>query len=314
MKLQKKSGRLMAIEKTLKLGTRGSPLAMKQALEVQAKLCTAHGWPLERVEICVMKTTGDRFTDRPLSAIGGKGLFTKELEEGLYSGAIDFAVHSTKDVATHLPAGLVLSTILPREDVRDAFVSLKYKSIDALPMGAVVGTSSLRRKAQLLHERPDLEVIEFRGTVGTRMEKLQAGQAEATFLAMAGLRRLGRDDLMGVAAFAIEVDAMLPAVAQGAISIEIRENDVELAALLAPLHDEKTAFAVEAERAMLRVLDGSCRTPIAAYFDGEKLRGEVLSLDGRQVLRVVKSGDDAQKLGEEAARDLLAQGAADVLG
>ncbi len=308
----------MPLEKIWKLGTRGSPLALKQAEEVKAKLCAAHGWASERVEIVVMKTTGDRFTDRPLSSIGGKGLFTKELEDGLYSGAIDFAVHSTKDVATVLPKGLKLTAILEREDPRDAFVSLKYKSIDELPQGAVVGTSSLRRKAQLLHKRPDLEVIEFRGSVGTRLEKLEAGQAEASFLAMAGLRRLGREEMFGHSVFPIDIEDMLPAVAQGAISIEIRAVDHELEALLAPLHHQDTAFAITAERAMLRQLDGSCRTPIAGHFHGNWLQGEVLSLDGQTALRVDERdalhAETAEELGIKTAEKLLEMGAADVLG
>lgn len=298
----------------LKLGTRGSPLALKQAEEVKARLISAHGMAENDIEIVVMKTTGDRFTDRPLSAIGGKGLFTKELEEGLYSGEIDCAVHSTKDVATVLPEGLKLAVILEREDVRDAFVSITYRSIEDLPNGAVFGTSSLRRKAQLLNLRPDLKVVEFRGTVGTRLEKLEANVAQASFLAMAGLNRLGRDDLLGRYAHPIDTAQMLPAAAQGAISIEIRESDDDIASLLQPLHDAPTAFAVNAERAFLRVLDGSCRTPIAAYFDGETLRGEVLSLDGQTRLSGEWTGDDAQELGERAGRDLLAQGAAHVLG
>lgn len=305
-------------QKPLKLGTRGSPLALAQAHEVKAKLCAQHNWPSDQVEVVVLQTTGDRFTDRPLSAIGGKGLFTKELEEGLYSGAIDLAVHSTKDVATIIPDGLKLAAILEREDPRDAFVSLKYGAIDDLPTGSTVGTSSLRRKAQLLNKRPDLEVVEFRGQVATRLEKLKNGVAEATFLAVAGLNRLGREKDFGAIAYAIDSDEMLPAVAQGAISIEIRENDDVLEKWIAPLHDEATAFAVTAERAMLRVLDGSCRTPIAGYYEGGVLRGEVLSLDGKERLRAsIKGGlsnTSPIELGEMLAKDLLAMGAANVLG
>ncbi len=302
------------LQKIWKLGTRGSPLAVKQAEEVKSLLCQAHGWDRDAVEIHIMKTTGDRFTDRPLSAIGGKGLFTKELEEGLYSGEIDFAVHSMKDVATILPNGLVLSAILERADARDAFVSHRFRSIDQLPKAAIIGTSSLRRKAQLLHMRPDLEVIEFRGTVQTRLEKLASGAAEATFLAMAGIKRLGLDDLVAKSVHPIEKSNMLPAAAQAAIGIEIRANDEELAALLAPLHDHETANAVHCERAFLRVLDGSCRTPIAAHYQDGKLSGEVLSVDGKKRLSGEWMGAPTSELGEIAAQELLSKGAAHVLG
>ena len=299
----------------LKLGTRASPLAMAQAHEVRQKLCHAHGWSEEHVEIITMKTTGDQFTDRPLSAIGGKGLFTKELEIGLYDKTIDFAVHSMKDVATILPDGLVLNAILPREDVRDSFVSFQCASIKELPMGAKVGTSSLRRKAQLLRLRPDLEIVEFRGVVDTRLRKLQEEVAVATFLATAGLKRLKKDDLFqNKIASPIEIDDMLPAAAQAAIGIEIRQDDAWLGEILAPLHCSKTSDAITAERAFLRVLDGSCRTPIAAFYHDGVLKGEVLSLDGARRLGGAWKGDDPVDLGERAAKELLAQGAADVLG
>ncbi|HSF90891.1 MAG TPA: hydroxymethylbilane synthase, partial [Paracoccaceae bacterium] len=205
-------------DRTLKIGTRGSPLALAQAFETRARLMDAHDLPEAAFEIIVIKTTGDAIQNRPLSEIGGKGLFTKEIEEALFSGAIDIAVHSMKDMPTVLPEGLEISTLLPREDVRDAFISRKYKSIAELPQGAVVGSSSLRRRAQLAAIRPDLVLVEFRGNVQTRLRKLDEGVAEATFLACAGLQRLGMPEI----ANPIETQDMLPAVAQGAIGIEQR--------------------------------------------------------------------------------------------
>ncbi|MEM9049780.1 MAG: hydroxymethylbilane synthase [Pseudomonadota bacterium] len=246
-------------DRPLRIGTRGSPLALAQAEETRARLMAAHGLPEAAFAIKIIRTTGDAVQDRALSEIGGKGLFTKEIEEALREGRIDIAVHSMKDVATVLPGGLVIDTILPREDVRDAFISAHHDGIDALPAGAVVGTSSLRRRAQLLARRPDLRVVEFRGNVQTRLRKLADGIAQATFLACAGLSRLGRTDL----ARPIPPDVMLPAVAQGAIGIERRIEDATAAALLAPLNDPQTRLRVETERAFLAALDGSCRTPIA---------------------------------------------------
>ena len=293
---------------------------MAQATDVRARICKAHDLATDAVEILTMKTTGDQFTDRPLSAIGGKGLFTKELEEGLYSGEIDIAVHSMKDVATILPDGLMLSTVLEREDFRDAFVSEKYGSINELPHGATVGTSSLRRKAQLLRLRPDLHVVEFRGLVETRLQKLRDGVADATFLAVAGLNRLGRKDLFekGIAHIIDEED-MLPACAQGAVGIEIREADKKLHEFLKPLHHENTYKSIMAERAFLRVLDGSCRTPIAglAWVNDTgmlSLQGEVLSLDGQKMVQGGWTDTDASALGLRAGEELLERGAAEVLG
>src|SRR6056297_302601 len=229
----------------MKLGTRGSPLALAQAHETRARLMAAHALPETAFTIVVIKTTGDRIIDRPLKEIGGKGLFTREIEEDLTSGAIDIAVHSMKDMPTIQPEGLILDTYLPREDVRDAFVTLAGGAFSDLGEGAVVGTSSLRRRAQLLWRRPDLSVVEFRGNVQTRMRKLADGVAEATFLAMAGLNRLGHAiDEMGVV---IAPEEMLPAVAQGAIGIEIRSDDETTRALLAPLHHGETAMRLAAE-------------------------------------------------------------------
>ena len=295
---------------TLKIGTRGSPLALAQARETRARLMTAHNMPEDAFEIMVIQTTGDAIQDRPLSEIGGKGLFTLEIEELLHSGGIDVAVHSMKDMPTVLPDGLVLSTFLPREDVRDAFISPKYKSIDELPRGATVGSSSLRRRAQLAAVRPDLQLVEFRGNVQTRLRKLDEGVADATFLACAGLQRLGKADI----ANPISIEQMLPAVAQGAIGIEQRVGDEAVSALLALINDEATTIRLTAERAFLRVLDGSCRTPIGglAILDGDKLefRGEVLRPDGSRVFNGVWHGEaaDAEAIGIEAGKALKAKG------
>lgn len=297
----------------LKIGTRGSPLALAQAYETRARLMDAFDLPETAFEIVVIKTTGDDraliATDTPLKELGGKGLFTKEIEEALLSGGIDIAVHSMKDMPVLQPGGLVLDCYLPREDVRDAFVSPSLGGIAELPEGAVVGTSSLRRRAQLLNRRPDLQVVQFRGNVQTRLKKLSDGVASCTFLAMAGLTRLGMLD--EVPAKAIAPEDMLPAVAQGAIGIERRDGDTATAALLEPLHDRDTGLRLAAERAFLAALDGSCETPIAglALLDGGQiqLRGEVLRPDGSEVLN--DSGDapleDGAKLGHEMGKQLL---------
>ncbi|HHB81461.1 MAG TPA: hydroxymethylbilane synthase [Aliiroseovarius sp.] len=298
----------------LKIGTRGSPLALAQAYETRARLMAAFDLPEDAFHIEVIKTTGDRVQDRPLKEIGGKGLFTKEIEEALLSSAIDIAVHSMKDMPVEQPKGLVLATYLPREDVRDAFVSLKHGGLADLPKGAVVGTSSLRRRAQLLNRRPDLQVVEFRGNVQTRLKKLGEGVAEATFLAMAGLNRLSMDD---VPRSAIDTDDMLPAVAQGAIGIEHRESDAATSALLAAIHHAETGQRLAAERAFLAALDGSCETPIAglAELSGATLtlRGEILRIDGTESIAGEISGPiaDGASLGEALARDLLGRAGED---
>jgi len=269
----------------------------------------AHQLPDAAFEIVVIKVTGDRIQDRSLREAGGKGLFTREIEEALLDGSIDIAVHSTKDMPTLQPDGLVLDCYLPREDVRDAFLSDVAGGLADLPQGAVVGSSSLRRRAQLIHRRPDLVVVEFRGNVQTRLQKLRDGVAGATFLAMAGLNRLG---LAHLARSAIEPDDMLPAVGQGAIGIERRAADARVAALLAPIHHAQTGLRLAAERAMLRVLDGSCQTPIAglALVEGDRitLRGEVLRPDGSEAIQLDGSAGfgDAVALGEDLARRLLA--------
>ena len=294
----------------LRIGTRGSPLALAQAHETRARLMAAHSLPEAAFEIVVIKTTGDRVTDRPLAEIGGKGLFTKEIEEALLAGAIDIAVHSMKDMPTILPPGLAIACLLPREDVRDAFVSLTHASLAAMPEGAVIGTSSLRRRAQLLHRRPDLQMVEFRGNVQTRLGRLADGVVQATLLACAGLNRLGQ---AGVIRAAISPDEMLPAVAQGAIGIETRRDDDHARALLAPIHHAPTATRIAAERAFLAGLDGSCRTPIGglAEIDGEELRfrGEIIRPDGSERLATERRGPlaAAAAMGADAAAELRAR-------
>lgn len=292
----------------LRIGTRGSPLALAQAHETRSRLMAAHGLPEEAFEIVVIKTTGDRVLDRPLKEIGGKGLFTKEIEDAMLQGGIDIAVHSMKDMPTVQPGGLLLDCYLPREDVRDAFVSATVGRLSDLPEGAVVGSSSLRRRAQLANRRPDLKLVEFRGNVQTRLKKLEEGVAQATFLAMAGLNRLG---MAHVARSAIGVDEMLPAVAQGAIGIERRADDARAAALLAAIHDGPTGQRLAAERAFLKELDGSCETPIAglAVLEGAEvwLRGEILRPDGSEAIADEGRAPvaDAAALGQDLARRLL---------
>ncbi len=292
----------------LRIGTRGSPLALAQAHETRARLMAAFELPDEAFSIEVIKTTGDRIIDRPLKDIGGKGLFTREIEEALAAGVIDIAVHSMKDMPTLQPDGLVIDCYLPREDVRDAFVALDGGTLAGLPEGSVVGTSSLRRRAQIAHRRPDLKVVEFRGNVQTRMKKLEGGVADATFLAMAGLNRLGMVD---VPRHATDTAEMLPAVAQGCIGIERRVTDENAALLLAAIHHAETGMRLNCERQFLLTLDGSCETPIAglAELHGDTLhfRGEILRPDGSDVLTV--SGDcpvtGGAALGERLAQDLL---------
>ena len=295
-------------DQPFQIGTRGSPLALWQAHEVRRCLALDHDLPESAFAIVVIKVTGDQILDKALKDIGGKGLFTREIEEALAEGAIDIAVHSMKDMPTVQPDGLMLDCYLPRQDVRDAFVSPQVPRLMDLPQGAVVGSSSLRRRAQLAHRRPDLQLVEFRGNVQTRMKKLQDGVAQATFLAMAGLNRLG---LTHMAQGPIEVTEMLPAVAQGAIGIERRITDARAQALLAAIHDTATGQRLAAERAFLARLDGSCDTPIAglAVLDGDTLwlRGEILRPDGSRVI----SGDlrgpvsDGPALGRSLADDLL---------
>jgi len=292
----------------MKLGTRGSPLALAQAHETRDRMAAAFDLAQDAFEIVVIKTTGDRIIDRPLKEIGGKGLFTREIEEALLKGEIDMAIHSMKDMPVLQPEGLFLDTYLPREDVRDAFVSPHVGGLADLEAGAKVDSSSLRRAAQVLVAYPHLEVVEFRGNVQTRLRKLDDGVAACTFLAMAGLNRLGRAD---VATAAIAPEEMLPAVAQGAIGIERRADDTRAADMLSAIHDAHTGQRLAAERAFLAALDGSCETPIAglAEIDGGtlRLRGQVLRPDGSEALEDDQSApvEDGAALGREMGAKLL---------
>ena len=294
----------------LKIGTRGSPLALAQANETRDRLATAWNLPHEAFQIVVIKTTGDKIIDRPLKEIGGKGLFTKEIEDAMLRGDIDIAVHSMKDMPVEQPGGLTLNCYLPREDTRDAFVSMRFDGLTTLPAGTIVGTSSLRRRAQLLHFRSDLQVVEFRGNVQTRLGKLENGVAAATFLAMAGLNRLGMDE---IATKPIAHEEMLPAVAQGAIGIEWREDDARASEMLSRIHHVETGQRLAAERAFLAELDGSCETPIAglAMLEGDQLwlRGQILRPDGGQCFEGERRGSiaDGAEMGRDLARALLSE-------
>jgi len=305
------SGHGKAQTPLIRIGTRGSKLALVQAHETRNRLMVAHGLGEGAVEIVTITTTGDRNPDRPLAEIGGKGLFTKEIEEALISGAIDLAVHSMKDMPAVIPEGLAIAAYLPREDARDALVSPLAKRISDLPRGAVVGTSSVRRAAQLLRRRPDLKIVPFRGNVDTRIRKLEAGQVQATLLACAGLNRLG---LSLPQATPIAIEEMLPAVAQGAIGIEIRAQDGRARSLIAAINDAETETRVICERAFLATLDGSCRTPLAghAILDGAEIRfrGEALSEDGSSCFESLRNGvaADAARLGRDAGEEVKALG------
>lgn len=294
-----------------KIGTRGSPLALAQAHEARDRLAARHGLDGDAMEIVVIRTSGDRIQDRPLSELGGKGLFTKEIDEALLSGRIDLAVHSMKDVPTLRPDSLSIAAILPREDVRDAFVSLMAASLAELPAGARVGTSSLRRAAQVRRLKPELLVVPFRGNVETRLRKLAEGEADATLLACAGLMRLGA---AGRITRAMDPDEMLPAVAQGAIGIEIRSGDSDSAALVAALDDPRSAAETQAERIFLGRLEGSCRTPIAALARIEAgvitFAGQILTPDGREAHFTRRAGllSDGLALALDAAEELKALG------
>ncbi|SDG20772.1 hydroxymethylbilane synthase [Pelagibacterium luteolum] len=293
----------------LTIGTRGSPLALKQAEEVRDRLIALNGLEPGTIAIKVIKTSGDIILDRPLSEVGGKGLFTKEIEIALANGDIDIAVHSAKDVATTIPEGMALPAYLPREDVRDAFLSLIAKSPDHLPEGAIIGSSSLRRRAQMKRFRPDFRTVEFRGNVQTRLKKLADGVAHATLLAMAGLNRLGEEHRV---THMLDVAHFPPAPGQGAIVIETRADDGAANAMTAMLDDPDTRIRVEAERAFLKVLDGSCRTPIAALTtlsDGKlSLFGQLLSPDGAQVFEaeMIADADAGIDLGTRLGEKLLA--------
>ena len=293
----------------LRIGTRGSAMALRQTALVQDRLLRAHPdlAAAGGVEIVTIRTTGDRVQDRRLAEIGGKGLFTKEIEEALFAGSIDLAVHSLKDVETWLPDGLEIACVLARDDPRDAFLSMRAPSLAALPQGASIGTASLRRQAQLLRRRPDLTVVPIRGNVDTRLRKLAAGEIDALVLALCGLERLERAEL---ATEILPREIMLPAVGQGALAVECHAADDGLRRLLEPLHDPESAACVKAERAMLAALDGSCRTPIAglAELDGAGLvlEGALLKPDGSAEIRARRAGGigDAELLGTELGGEL----------
>lgn len=296
----------------LRLGTRGSPLALTQTGLVRDALAAAVpalGAP-DAIEIVAIRTTGDVIQDRPLSEAGGKGLFVKEIEEALLTGRIDAAVHSMKDMPTAQPPGLAIAAFLPREDARDVLIAGEIRRIDDLPRGAIVGTSALRRRALLLHKRPDLEIVTLRGNVDTRLARRADGTVQATILALAGLKRLGRP---GVGTPIPEAD-MLPAVGQGAVCIEAREGDARTRGWLAAIDHAATATCVSAEHAMLAVLDGSCRTPIAghAVLSGEELhlRGLIARPDGSEVIATERRGKaaDAAALGRDAGQELKRRG------
>jgi hydroxymethylbilane synthase len=295
----------------LRIGSRGSPLALVQAREVRDRLAAAHDWPPESIAIEVIRTTGDRIQDRPLADAGGKALFTKEIEEALRAGAIDVAVHSAKDMPTALPDGLTIAAYLAREDPRDVLISRKAKTLAGLPAGAVLGTASLRRQAIAKRVRPDLTIVTLRGNVETRLRKLDEGQVDATLLALSGLKRLGRTD---AATAILNVDEFLPAVGQGAICIEARLDDVRTRGLLAAINDIDTMAAVTAERAFLAVLDGSCRTPIGghAVISGSRVhfRGLIVRPDGSEAHEAERTGDsgEANDLAVDAGRELRARG------
>ena len=305
--MQSSSARSAAL---LRIGTRGSPLALVQSREVRARLAVAHGVAPEQIAIEVIRTTGDMIRDRPLAEVGGKGLFTKEIEEALTAGAVDLAVHSAKDMPTVLPAGLAITAVLAREDARDVFVSARAATLLGLPSGAVVGTASLRRQALVKHARPDLAVVSLRGNVETRLRKLAASEVDATLLALAGLKRLGRAD---AATAVLALDEFLPAVGQGIIALEARADDRRTRELLAAVDHPASAVALAAERAFLAVLDGSCRTPIAGHAtvaDGRLVfKGLIARPDGSELHACGREGAvaDAVALGADAGRELAAR-------
>lgn len=305
-----RKSKLPSPKSPLKIGTRASPLALAQANEVLSKLSSELELPFDAFEIVKIKTTGDLLAERPLNQLGGKGLFTKEIEECLSSGKIDIAVHSMKDMPVDQPSNLVIDTYLPREDARDAFLSYSYKTIKDLDNGAILGTSSVRRRAQILNIRRDLQIIGFRGNIQTRIQKLKNSNVSATFLALAGLNRLG---LSKVPATAIEIEEMLPAIAQGVIGVQRRKEDHCTALLLEFINDCKTKVRVQCERAYLRQLSGSCQTPIAGLATLDKgdiiLRAEIIHPDGQE--KVMDFGrsliEDGNELGIDIAEKLKKQ-------
>ena len=299
-----------------RIGTRGSPLALTQARLVRTQLASTHGVSEDDIVIEVLSTGGDRSqaSNASLSEIGGKGLFTKEIDDAMLSGRVDIGVHSSKDVATRLPDGLALVAFLEREDVRDAFISVKVASIDQLAERANFGTSSIRRAAQVLRQRPDLRIVPFRGNVGTRLQKLIDGVADATLLAMAGLNRLDEGHR---ATSQLDPEIFLPAPAQGAIGLAVRSDDKRMADLVGALDHAPTNTTITAERAMLAVLDGSCRTPVGALSRLENgqvtLKGQILSLDGQTAYDSVATGSDPLVVGRRVGEDLLDQAGTEFL-
>jgi hydroxymethylbilane synthase len=300
----------MSDPSTLVIGTRGSPLALRQAHEVEDRLAATLGWDKAQLPLSIIKTTGDAIQDRPLSEAGGKGLFTKELDSALLEGAIDVAVHSAKDLSTRLPDGLTIAGYLAREDVRDAFISAAAKTLVALPRGAVIGSASLRRQAQVRRARPDIVVTLLRGNVGTRLAKVESGAVAATLLAVAGLKRLG---LLDHATAILDTDEFLPAVGQGAIALVTRARDQRTREIIDVIADHPTGVALAAERAFLAILDGSCRTPIAGHAQvhngSVSFRGLVLRPDGSDCVEVAGNGSasDSAQIGEAAGHDLKAR-------
>jgi len=301
-------------EKIIRIATRKSPLALWQAEHVAERLEQA--FPGLKTELVKMTTRGDKILDAPLAKVGGKGLFVKELEQGMLEGTADIAVHSMKDVPVEFPEGLHLAAILPREDPTDAFVSNRYTSLSELPANARIGTSSLRRQCQIMERYPDAEILSLRGNVNTRLAKLDAGEYDAIILASAGLKRLGMADRISEC---LATDISLPAIGQGAIGIECRSDDVEINQLLSALHDPVTSLCVSAERAMNARLNGGCQVPIAGFAElrGDHLfmRGLVGSPDGSVLYRAERSGsqDQAENTGRQIAEELLALGADKIL-
>ena len=306
----------LSADTVLRIGTRGSPLALVQARQVQARLAAAHALAPERIAIEIIRTSGDMIRDRPLAEVGGKGLFTKEIEDALLANRIDLAVHSAKDMPTVLPAGLAIVAVLPREDARDVFISRASRTLQDLPHGAVVGTASLRRQALVKRLRPDLAVVNIRGNVETRLRKLDAGEVDATLLAVAGLKRLG---LLSAATAILDPDDFLPAVGQGAIGIETNSDNEFAVQITSQLDHRETRLACLAERAFLRGLGGGCQFPIAAHAildDGLlKLDGLVAKPDGSEILRDSLSGpsEDPEALGSTLANQLIQHGANSLL-
>jgi hydroxymethylbilane synthase len=302
----------------LRIGTRGSPLALAQANEIRRRLAAIHGFASDAIALTVIRTTGDAIRDRPLAEAGGKGLFTKEIEEALLAGAIDIAVHSAKDMPTLLPAGLAIAAVPPREDARDVFISASVRagSLRELAQGARLGTASLRRAALALRSRPDLAIVNLRGNVETRLRKLDEGAADATLLALAGLKRLG---LAHKATAVLAIEEFLPAVGQGILAVEARSEDARVLALLAPLNDAASSSALCAERAFLAELDGSCRTPIAGYAAVAAgrldFRGLIARPDGSACLETAREAPlaDAARIGADAGRELRARAGPDFL-